>query len=305
MLDAVGLARAGEPLLERVVPRDPDAGAHHRRLVLVVDLPSAALACKPCLALDAHIARGCHALAIPVQVAPPQRLECLAMRARQQERALVAVLVFARDQAVARRRRRGQKDQVRARVGVRALGQQRERVRLFAGPARPLVDLVAADDADRDGREVGRALRRAEVEHGPAERDLARLRVVRAVGELVAQARARMDHRQDAPLGGEASVVCARHDEHRRRRLLVDEVAEHVVRGLGLADLRARHDRDAADPLRGRGVHPLARVWRSVGAPSAGLGGKALVEDAVLVGPLRDRQPARLPECGEDVRVSQ
>src|SRR6476619_6958219 len=70
-----------------------------------------------------------------------------------------------------------------------------------------------------------------------------------------------------------------------------DRVLDHVVHRFRAADLRRLHDRGLADTRRACVVHPLARVRHTISRPLAWFGRELLIEDALLVGPLRNGEP--------------
>ncbi len=104
---------------------------------------------------------------LPDDVRPCERLFLAAVRAGDEAPALVAGVVLATDAALALDGRRARPDELGAAdvaVGRGAFLGELQRVAFIAGARRPLVELVAGDDAARARGEIARRVRADKVE---------------------------------------------------------------------------------------------------------------------------------------------
>ena len=105
--------------------------------------------------------------------------------------------------------------------------------------------------------------------------------------------RRRLAHRLQAVFARPAADRVGRIDDHRRRRVLHDDVTEHILHRLGAADLRRFDEHDLFRFVVVEFIHHADEIRRHGIAPGARHGGGLRIQHAVSLRPLRNGQVVR------------
>ena len=230
---------------------------------------------------------------LPAQPFEPKPLFFLAMRAGDEETALVGRLVLALDPRQAmNRRRRPQQDLGPPRECAGSGLGQRDRVAFLVGRRRISVDLVQKQVARRHRAQADRAVGAGD--HQQTRRKLLRQHGVAGVARsrrphALPQRRALADQRIDALAREALGEFDGRlHREHRPGRV-VDHVADPVVAAFREADLRRLHHHDAPRRVHWRErVDDLPDVGSAIRPITSGLRRGARAQQSMSIRPLRN-----------------